>query len=248
MIPEGFGAQGGAPMIRVLVADDNAVVRMGVVSLLEASGEVEVVGQAANGQEAIELAGRRRPNVVLLDVRMPLLDGVAAAALLARSARVLMLTYAQDTEIVADALRAGATGYLVHGCFEPADLLLAVRATHAGEAALSPPAASAAVAALQAIPPAPAPDHADSGLSAREREVMDLIARGLSNHDIAAELVLSEKTVKNHVNHIYAKLAVRTRAEAIASWLGVAGDPADLGPVPAPDLGPRALRPAHGAP
>jgi DNA-binding NarL/FixJ family response regulator len=241
-------------MIRVLIADDNAVVRVGVASLLEASGEVEVVGQAANGQEAVALAERHRPDVVLLDVRMPLLDGVAAAALLARGAKVLMLTYAQDAAVVADALRAGATGYLVHGYFEPGDLLGAVRATHAGEAALSLPAASAAVAALRAQPrPAP-PDHLAAGLSAREREVMDLIARGLSNHDVAAELVLSDKTVKNHVNHIYAKLGVRTRGEAIAAWLGVAapapggGDPGDLGPAPGAELGPGALRAARARP
>jgi DNA-binding NarL/FixJ family response regulator len=240
-------------MIRVLVADDNAVVRAGVASLLEASGEVEVVGQAANGREAVALAGRHHPDVVLLDVRMPLLDGVAAAALLAGGARVLMLTYAQEEGVVADALRAGATGYLVHGYFQPQDLLGAVRATHAGQAALSPPAAAAAVAALRANP-APPPDHLAGGLSAREREVMGLIARGLSNHAIAAELVLSEKTVKNHVNHIYAKLGVRTRAEAIAAWLGLAGpahgrgDPGELGPLPAPDLGPGALRPARTTP
>jgi DNA-binding NarL/FixJ family response regulator len=241
-------------VIRVLIADDNAVVRVGVASLLEASGEVEVVGQAANGQEAVALAERRRPDVVLLDVRMPLLDGVAAAALLARGAKVLMLTYAQDAGIVADALRAGATGYLVHGHFEPEDLLGAVRATYAGEATLSPPAASAAVAALRAGPRPTPPDHLAAGLSVREREVMELIARGLSNHDVAAELVLSDKTVKNHVNHIYAKLGVRTRAEAIAAWLGVAepapgrGDPGDLGPVQGTNLGPRALRPARATP
>jgi DNA-binding NarL/FixJ family response regulator len=197
------------------------------------------------------------------------LDGIAAVPLLARDARVLMLTYAQDADTVAEALRAGASGYLVHGSFEPADLLGAVRATHAGEAALSPPAASAAVAALHAEPRAaalPLPDHSTSGLSAREREVMDLIARGLSNQDIAAELVLSAKTIKNHVNHIYAKLGVRTRAEAIASWLGVAdaepaipatasasartaqGGPADLGPPAVPDLGPGALRPLRARP
>jgi DNA-binding NarL/FixJ family response regulator len=129
-----------------------------------------------------------------------------------------------------------------------------VRATHAGQATLSPPAASAAVAALRAGPRPTPPDHLAAGLSAREREVMELIARGLSNHDVAGELVLSAKTVKNHVNHIYAKLGVRTRAEAIAAWLGVAeptpgqGGPGDLGPAEGTKLGPGALRPARATP
>jgi DNA-binding NarL/FixJ family response regulator len=210
-------------MIRVLVADDNAVVRMGVVSLLETAGDVEVVGQASTGQEAIDLAARLHPDVVLLDVRMPVLDGVAAVATVSRRARVLMLTYSEDADVVAEALRAGATGYLVHGRFEPADLLRAVRATDAGQAVLSPAAATVLVDALRHPPPAPLPDHAASGLSGRERGVMDLIARGLSNRAIAEELYLSEKTVKNHVNRIYAKLGVTTRGEAIASWLGLAG-------------------------
>jgi DNA-binding NarL/FixJ family response regulator len=210
-------------MIRVLVTDDNAVIRMGVVSLLETAGDIEVVGQASTGQEAIDLAARLHPDVVLLDVRMPVLDGVAAVATVARRARVLMLTYAEDADVVADALRAGATGYLVHGRFEPADLLRAVRATFSGQAMLSPTAANVLVDALRQGPGTSLPDHVASGLSDRERGVMDLIARGLSNRAIAEELYLSEKTVKNHVNRIYAKLGVTSRGEAIASWLGLAG-------------------------
>jgi DNA-binding NarL/FixJ family response regulator len=243
------------PPVRVVLVDDHEMILAGLQAMLSGfAGRVRVVGQAGTSDEAARLVTTLRPDVVLLDVRMPLLDGVAAAALLARGARVLMLTYAQDAAIVADALRAGATGYLVHGHFEPEDLLGAVRATHAGEATLSPPAASAAVAALRAAPRPTPPDHLAAGLSAREREVMELIARGLSNHAVAAALVLSDKTVKNHVNHICAKLGVRTRAEAIAAWLGVAGrapgrgDPGDLGPVQGADLGPGALRPARASP
>jgi DNA-binding NarL/FixJ family response regulator len=211
-------------MIRVLVTDDNAVIRMGVVSLLETDGDIEVVGQAATGQEAIDQATRLHPDVVLLDVRMPVLDGVAAVATVSRTAKVLMLTYAEDADVVADALRAGATGYLVHGRFEPADLLRAVRATFAGEAVLSPTAAGVLVDALRQGQGqgSSLPDHVASGLSDRERGVMDLIARGLSNRAIADELYLSEKTVKNHVNRIYAKLGVTSRGEAIASWVGLA--------------------------
>jgi DNA-binding NarL/FixJ family response regulator len=209
-------------MIRVLVTDDNAVIRMGVVSLLETAGDIEVVGQASTGQEAIEEAARLHPDVVLLDVRMPVLDGVAAVATVSRRARVLMLTYAEDADVVADALRAGATGYLVHGRFEPADLVRAVRATFSGQAVLSPTAANVLVDALREGPKSSLPDHVASGLSDRERGVMDLISRGLSNRAIADELYLSEKTVKNHVNRIYAKLGVTSRGEAIASWLGLA--------------------------
>jgi DNA-binding NarL/FixJ family response regulator len=209
-------------MIRVLVADDNAVIRMGVVSLLETADDVEVVGEASTGQEAIDQAARVHPDVVLLDVRMPVLDGVAAVATVSRRSKVLMLTYSEDADVVSDALRAGATGYLIHGRFEPADLLRAVRATYTGQAVLSPSAASVLVDALRQGPRTPLPDHVASGLSDRERGVMDLIARGLSNRAIADELYLSEKTVKNHVNRIYAKLAVTSRGEAIASWLGLA--------------------------
>jgi len=209
-------------MIRVLVADDNAVIRMGVVSLLETADDIEIVGEASTGQEAIDLAARVHPDVVLLDVRMPVLDGVAAVATVSRRSKVLMLTYSEDADVVSDALRAGATGYLIHGRFEPADLLRAVRATYTGQAVLSPTAATVLVDALRQGPRTPLPDRVASGLSDRERGVMDLIARGLSNRAIADELYLSEKTVKNHVNRIYAKLGVTSRGEAIASWLGLA--------------------------
>jgi DNA-binding NarL/FixJ family response regulator len=208
--------------VRVLVVDDNAVIRMGLVSLLETSGDITVVGEAANGREAITRAAETRPDVVLLDVRMPVMDGLAAAPSLAQQSKVLMLTYAEDTDIIEMAIRAGASGYLIHGRFDAAELVDAVLGTGTGASFLSPAAASVLVDAMRRGPEKIGRDPAASGLSDREFEVMELIARGKSNAQIASQLFLSEKTVKNHVNRIYAKLGVKTRGEAIATWLGVA--------------------------
>jgi len=209
-------------VVRVLVVDDNAVIRMGLVSLLETSGNISVVGEAANGREAITRAAETRPDVVLLDVRMPVMDGLAAAPSLAQQCKVLMLTYAEDTDIIETAIRAGASGYLIHGRFDAAELVDAVLGTVKGASFLSRAAASVLVDAMRRGPEMIERDPAASGLSDREFEVMDLIARGKSNAEIARQLFLSEKTVKNHVNRIYAKLGVKTRGEAIATWLGVA--------------------------
>ena len=213
-----------AARVRALVVDDNPVVRMGLRSLLEASGRVEVVGEAANGAEAAVVADHCRPEVVLLDVRMPLVGGLEVAGALAARARVLMVSYAHEPDTVARSLREGAAGYLVHGRFDPAELVQAVVGTAAGATVLSPEAAGVLLERFRgdARPGRDLPDHADSGLSRREREVMDLVAAGRSNTGVAADLFLSEKTVKNHINRIYAKLGVRTRGEAIATWLGVA--------------------------
>ncbi|MDN3356891.1 response regulator transcription factor [Actinomadura sp. DC4] len=206
--------------LRVVVADDNAVVRSGLVSLLEAGG-VEVVGEARDGERAVVLAERLRPHLVLLDVRMPLMDGVTAAREIARTTRVLMLTYTDTPETIRAAIGNGAAGYLVHGTFTPEELLEAVHEVARGANPLSPAAAAVLVGAVrdQATAP-PQPSGARFGLSARETEVMELVARGCSNGTIAARLFLAEKTIKNHVNHIYAKLGVTTRAAAIALWLG----------------------------
>lgn len=204
----------------MVVADDNAVVRSGLVSLLEAGG-VEVVGEARDGERAVVLAERLRPHLVLLDVRMPLMDGVTAAREIARTTRVLMLTYTDTPETIRAAIGNGAAGYLVHGTFTPEELLEAVHEVARGANPLSPAAAAVLVGAVrdQATAP-PQPSGARFGLSARETEVMELVARGCSNGTIAARLFLAEKTIKNHVNHIYAKLGVTTRAAAIALWLG----------------------------
>jgi DNA-binding NarL/FixJ family response regulator len=206
--------------LRVIVADDNAVVRSGLVSLLEAGG-VEVAGEASDGEKAIALAERLRPDLVLLDVRMPLMDGVTAARRLAKTTRVLMLTYTDTPEIIRAAIGNGAAGYLVHGTFTPEELLNAVHQVARGANPLSPAAVAVLVGAVQdqaTAPPQPA--GARYGLSAREMEVMELVAKGYPNGTIAARLFLADKTIKNHVNHIYAKLGVTTRAAAIALWLG----------------------------
>jgi DNA-binding NarL/FixJ family response regulator len=205
---------------RVIVADDNAVVRSGLVSLLQAGG-VEVLAEAADGERAIALTERLSPDLVLLDVRMPLVDGVTAARRLAKTTRVLMLTYTDAPEVVRAAIGNGAAGYLVHGTFTPEELLDAVRDTVGGANPLSPAAVAVLVGAVQSQAKAP-PESPGSrfGLSAREREVMELVAQGYPNGAIAARLFVADKTIKNHVNHIYAKLGVTTRAAAIALWLG----------------------------
>ena len=208
-------------MTRVLIVDDNAVLRRGVSSLLEAAYGIEVVGEAGNGKEAIALAKELVPDVVLLDVRMPVMDGIAAAGPLSKIARVMMLTYSEDEERVSGAIRAGASGYLVHGRFTPEELELAVTELAEGRNVISPSVVSVVFDALSKGPAAEKKTgHAP--LTEREGEVMNLLAQGRSNGAIASELFISEKTVKNHINRIYAKLGVTNRAEAIAAHLGVA--------------------------
>ena len=223
-----------------MVVDDNLVVRSGLVSLLEASG-IEIVGEAGDGQTALELAERLRPDLVLLDVRMPVLDGVSAVELLSRTTQVIMLTYTDDPHVIRNAIGNGAAGYLVHGSFTAQELTAAVHDAVRGAHPLSQVAVSALVGAVRQDktpsapsaeqpsapePPSPqeagAPDQGRFGLSAREAEVMQLIVQGRSNSEIAGRLFLAEKTVKNHVNRIYAKLGVTSRAAAIAQWLGTA--------------------------
>lgn len=209
-------------MIRVLVADDNPVIRSGLAGLLDISDRIRVVAQASTGKEAVALARQHRPHVVLLDVRMPVMDGLEAAAELVDIARVLMLTYAEDAQIVGRAVRAGAAGYLVHGRFTPDELVQAVQDVHEGRTALSPAVAPALFEALRdgTGPGGASMPHAQSRLTEREVEVLDLIAQGLSNTEVAQRLYVSAKTVKNHINRAYGKLGVTTRAQAIAAWLG----------------------------
>lgn len=207
-------------MIRVLVADDNAVIRQGLLGLLGLSDDIEVVGAAADGRQAVQLADATAPDVVLLDVRMPILDGVSAARTLSVRAKVLMLTYSDSEEFVVGAIRAGASGYLVHGRFDPDELSAAIRDVAAGKTVLSPAIAPIVFEALRNQPVEPIMSPI-SGLTSREREVMNLIATGVANRVIATRLFVSEKTVKNHVNNIYSKIGVRNRSEAIALWLGV---------------------------
>lgn len=259
-----------AERLRVVVADDNPVVRAGLGVLLSGRADIQVVAEAADGREAYERTLEHRPDVVLLDVRMPGVDGISALPHLVGIAPVLMLTYSRESEIVHEALRLGAGGYLVHGEFTANQLVQAVRDTKDGRANFTVTAADALLAhmrhgtpsqrgplpeglgsalATAPVPPPPhpaepseslsqlqpvvgqssvsggsvsSPNRQQYGLSSREVEVMDLIASGMSNQQIAATCFISEKTVKNHINRIFTKLHSATRSEAIAHWLGTA--------------------------
>ncbi|MEA2297389.1 MAG: hypothetical protein QOF77_325 [Solirubrobacteraceae bacterium] len=200
------------PPIGVLVVDDHAVVREGLRTFLELQDGIEVVGEAADGREAVDEAERLRPDVILMDLTMPVLDGVAAMRELRTrvpGARVIVLTsFASDTRLLA-AIQAGAAGYLLKNV-EPQELARAVRTAHAGGALLDPAVAALLVAAIAQPPP---PDPAEQ-LTRREREVLELIGGGRSNKRIALELGVSEKTVKTHVGHVLAKLGVADRTQA----------------------------------
>ncbi len=306
--PDPFGPPS---LLRIVVADDNPVVRAGLAVLLGGRDDVEVVAEAADGRQALAAAQQYRPDVVLLDVRMPGVDGISALPYLVQVAPVMMLTYSRESEIVREALRLGAGGYLVHGEFTAEQLVGAVRDIKEGRAHFSASAQDALLAHMRggggAVPGGTGPElselpeglgtvyatgrpytgasripghavgrdataHArpeanegpdvsnsrrlnektshlqsdmaqystdrqrsqegrqaqrarnvqDFGLSAREVEVMDLIASGMSNQQIAATCFISEKTVKNHINRIFAKLHSASRSEAIALWLGSA--------------------------
>ncbi|MGW1137880.1 response regulator [Streptomyces zhihengii] len=287
--------------LRVVVADDNPVVRAGLTVLLGGREDIAVVAEAADGAEALRAARAHRPDVILLDVRMPGVDGISALPYLAQAAPVMMLTYSRESEIVHEALRLGAGGYLVHGEFTADQLVAAVRDVQEGRAHFTATAANALLdrfrqdggtagahplpdglgaayaprPAYPVQPPGPiggqAPpgslgarpivstssntgevashlqsnvgqssvrpgggtvphgntsqqgrNKSEFGLSSREVEVMDLIASGMSNQQIAATCFISEKTVKNHINRIFAKLHSTSRSEAIAVWIGTA--------------------------
>ena len=207
-----------ADAIRVLVVDDHAVVREGLRTFLSLQDGIEVVGEAGDGREAVAAAERARPDVVLMDLVMPGLDGVQAMReLRARvpGARVIVLTSFLDDDRLLPAIRAGAAGYLLKNV-EPAELARAVRAADAGEALIDPVVAARLVDAL-------ADDHrSEQPLTDREQEVLDLLARGYPNKRIARELGIAEKTVKTHVGHVLAKLGVadRTQAALYAARIG----------------------------
>jgi DNA-binding NarL/FixJ family response regulator len=203
------------PAIRVAIADDNAVVRMGIRSLLSTADDVVVVGEAGDGLAAVALAKAKKPDVMLLDVRMPRQDGVVSAREVTEHASVLMLTYSDSAEVISAAVQAGALGYLVHGNFSEDELLSAVRMAARGFGTFS----AQAVAALSRPVATSASRAATYGLSEREADVMELVAQGAANSDVAKTLFISEKTVKNHINHIFAKLGVTSRGHAVALWL-----------------------------
>ncbi|MEU5312043.1 response regulator transcription factor [Streptomyces sp. NPDC021562] len=234
------------PALRLLVADDNPVIRAGLTTVLSAPDDLTVVAEAEDGRTAYEAALRHRPDVVLLDVRMPGVDGMAALPHLVRLAPVMMLTYSDETALVQEAVRLGAAGYLVHGEFTTAQLTQAVRDVGTGRPHFSPTATNALLAHIRNAATAhprgelaadrqnfspQITSHMQSDvrqstrsrfqLSGREAEIMDLIATGMDNRQIAAVCFISEKTVKNHINRIFAKLHTTTRAQATAKWLGV---------------------------
>ncbi|WAX78220.1 response regulator transcription factor [Streptomyces sp. KMM 9044] len=292
--------QGPPPAValRVLVADDNPVVRAGLTALLSGRGEARVVAEATDGQEACEAARDHHPDVILLDVRMPRMDGISALPYLVGIAPVVMLTYSGESETVEEALRRGAGGYLVHGEFTADELIAAVRGISHGRPHFTPAAAEALLAQLRRTPSGPplpeglgirtdatayelskkklqymnpqqvlspgvlsarrptapsassqslsqlqpgvgqsssgwtsgrgpaVPGRSRFQLSSREAEIMDHIASGMNNQQIAATCFISEKTVKNHINRIFAKLHSTSRSEAAAKWLGTAPDSA----------------------
>ncbi|MFC5802267.1 response regulator [Streptomyces formicae] len=210
--------------IRVIIVDDQAMVRAGFAALLAAQPDIDVVGEAPDGRQGVAVARAAHPDVVLMDVRMPELDGLAAAREIlspppgvVRVPKVLMLTTFDVDDYVYEALRAGASGFLLKDA-PPADLISAVRIVASGEALLAPSVTRRLIADFAAQRPAPRRDRASlrlHGLTPRETEVLELIARGMSNQEIAGHLILAEQTVKTHIGRVLSKLALRDRAQAV---------------------------------
>ena len=206
-------------MIRVLLADDQALVRAGFRALLDAQDGIEVIGEAEDGREAVELARETEPDVILMDIRMPVLDGLAAIREIAAdrhldSTRIVILTTFELDEYVFDAIRAGAAGFLVKDT-KPADLIEAVRVVADGGALLSPSVTKRLIAEFAARAKERPSSEALEELTDREREVMSLVAEGLSNEEIANRLVVSIATAKTHVSRAMGKLGARDRAQLV---------------------------------
>ncbi len=204
--------------IRLLLVDDQMIVRQGLRSLLEAKPDLEVVGEAENGQQAITQVETLQPDLVLMDVRMPVMDGVAATRQICQQfsqIKVLVLTTFDDDEYVFEAIRSGARGYLLKDTHSD-DLAAAIRAVHKGYTQMGPGLIEKAIASTSPAIPAPPTQLPPqlAGLTAREREVLNWIVAGANNREIAAALYISEQTVKNHITHILSQMQVRDRTQA----------------------------------
>lgn len=210
-------------MIRVAVADDQALIRTGVSQLLHAEQDIEIVGEAEDGVKAVALAHERRPDVVLMDIRMPEMDGIEATAAICHdselaSVRVLILTTFEEDEYVVAALRAGASGFIGKGA-DPDEIARAIRAVHDGDALLSPAATRSLISKYLDAPTSNGPRHAPTAdrsvLTPRESEILLLVASGLSNDEIAASLYISAHTAKTHVKRIMGKIGAHDRAQCV---------------------------------
>lgn len=203
--------------IRVLLADDQDLVRTGFRMILESENDLEVVGEARDGRDAVDATRRFQPEVVLMDIQMPVLDGIEATRMLAghdNSARVIMLTTFERDDYIFDALRAGAAGFLLKNS-PPEDLVDAIRKVHAGDALLGPSVTRRVIEEFARQGPVRRPDDDLAQLTDREREVLIHVARGLSNSEIASTLFLGEATVKTHVSRTLGKLGLRDRVQAV---------------------------------
>lgn len=225
----GVSAPHGQGRLRVVVCDDQELVRTGFITIIDAQPDMVVVGEAENGEEAVRVTARERPDVVVMDIRMPLLDGIEATRRIAgpevdAPARVLVVTTFSMDSLVFDALRAGASGFLLKDA-RPAELIAAIRTVAAGDSLIAPAVTRALIGRFgERLRPSAQSSAALDALTAREREVLVLLADGLSNAEIATQLVISPETVKTYVSRLLMKLGVRDRVQAVvlAHRLGLA--------------------------
>jgi len=214
--------------IAVMIVDDHAIVRQGLRYYLSMQADMKVAGEASDGREAVELADRLKPDVILMDMIMPVMNGIEAAERMRETvpaAKVIMLTTYSDQEQVVSAIRAGAQGYLLKDT-DPVEIAAAIRGVHAGIPQLHPSVTTQLMAHLAAPQQEPAPEARADALTARETDVLRLIAKGYSNKEIAAACDITEKTAKTHVSNILGKLGLadRTQAALFAVKQGIAGD------------------------